>query len=175
MEATVPAVSRRGGFSTLEGLFASAILALTITGMFGLWSGMFRRAGQARGAAEATEIARAEVERAKLFGMDYLPLGTYNATTGNATWLGAYSPSSNSWVSGGSSFYDVSGNRVASKTATGATYEVQLQITDTSVLPKTGGYTLQLESRRTLVVTVDTVSDNAEVLRMATLIAPGGL
>ena len=168
-----PATGRRRGFTALEGLFASAILALAITAMFGLWAGMFRRIGQARYAAQAGQLARAEIERAKVYGMDNLPAGTYNATTDSATWSGAYSPSSNGWVAGGSGYFDQNGNRLT--TVSGAALQVQAQIVDSNVLPKTGGYAFGLESRRAFVVTVNSVADNTEVMRMATVIAPGGL
>jgi type II secretory pathway pseudopilin PulG len=172
----VPAARRpsgRRGFSIVEALFASAILALAIVAMFGLWAGMFRRLSQARYAAQAGQLARAEIERAKVYGMDNLPMGAYSATTGSATWTGAYSPASNGWAAGASSYFDQNGNRLAG--ATGAALQMQAQIVDSDVLPKSGGYAFGLESRRALVVRVNDAATGGEVMRMATVIAPGGL
>ncbi len=167
--------SRRRGFSALEGLFASAILAVAITAMFGLWSGMFRRNGQARFAAQAGQLARAEVERAKVYGMNNLPVGTYDAPSNSASWTGAYDPTANAWVASGSSYFDQDGNRLATATTAGAALQVQAQIVDTNVLPTSSGYAFQLESRRAFIVIVSSLADGTELFRIATVITPGGL
>ena len=163
------------GFTALEGLFASAILAFAITAVFGLWSGMFRRFGQARFASQAGQLARAEVERAKVFGMDTLPTGVYDPLSDAATWTGAYDPSANAWASGAAGYFDVSGNRLASASTAGAALKVQAQIVDSNVLATQTGYSFGLESRRSFVVTVNSVDDGSEVFKTATVIAPGGL
>lgn len=164
---------RQRGFSATEGLVASAILALAITGMFGLWSGMFRRIGRAREASQAAQIARAEIERAKVFGTDNLPTGTYDAGTKSATWTGAYSTANNAWASGATAYFSVAGARLPS--SAGALLKLQTSIVDSNVLPKTGGYTFQLESRRSLIVTVRSVASGAEVFKVATVVVAGGL
>ena len=166
---------RRRGFTIVEGLFASAILAVAITAMFGLWTGMFSRLGQARFAAQAGQLARAEVERAKLYGMDNLPMGTYNAGSNSATWTGAYDPTSNAWTSGASGYFDPSGDRLASATAAGVALKVQSQIVDSNVLATSGGYAFQLESRRSFIAIVTSTVDGSEIFRIATIITPGGL
>ena len=167
--------ARRRGFTIVEGLFASAILAFAITAIFSLWTGMFHRDSQARFAAQSGQLARAEVERAKVYGMNNLPVGTYDPTSASASWTGAYDPSSNAWVAGGSSFFDQSGNRLASGTTSGAALQVQAQIIDTDVLATGNGYAFQLESRRAFLAIVYSMTDGSELFRIATVITPGGL
>lgn len=166
---------RQGGFSALEALFASAIVAVALVAIFGLWTGMFRRNGQARFAAQAGQLARAEVERAKVFGMDNLPTGLLDLSSNTATWVGTYDPTSNTWVSGGTSTFDQDGNRLASANAGGAALQVQAQIVDTNVLPTGSGYSFQLESRRSFLAIVTSAADGTELFRIATVITPGGL
>lgn len=154
---------------------ASFILGLTIIGAFGVWSGMFRRIGRAREAGQAAQIARAEVERAKVFGMSNLPMGTYNSSTSSATWTGAYSTTANAWSAGGASYYDVNGNRLASAATAGAAFKLQTTINDSNVVPNGSGYSLQLESRRSLTVKVTSVADGSDIYQVATIVALGGL
>lgn len=167
--------SRQRGFSALEGLFASAIVAVAITAIFGLWAGMFRRNAQARFAAQAGQLARAEVERAKVYGMDKLPVGVYDPATDTATWTGSYNPGTNAWVSGAKCAFDQDGNRLASSSASNAALTVQAQIVDTNVLAQGSGYAFQLESRRAFLAIVTSVADGTELFRITTVITPGGL
>lgn len=167
--------ANRRGFALVEGLVASAILALAITALFGLWAGMFRRIGVTRYAAQAGQLARAEAERAKVYGVDNLPMGTYSASTGTATWTGAYVPSTNAWTAGASSAFDLAGNRLASASTSGAALGIQSTLVDSNLLTTSGGYVFGLESRRTLVVTVTSVTDGSTILKIATILAPGGL
>ena len=103
--------SRRRGFSLLESLIASVVMAVSITGMVSLWTIMFARYSTAREITQAAQLARAEVERAKVFGVSNLPLGTYNSTTLTASWTGTFDPTANSgaggWTSAGTSYFDL--------------------------------------------------------------------
>lgn len=166
---------RTKGFTIVEGLIASAILGLALTALFAHWVGTFNRMTRAREVAEAGLIARASVERAKVFGAPNLPLGTYASATNTATWTGAFNPLTGAWVADSWTYYDRSGNQVANQTATGARFKVQATISDTGLLSKNATYTFQLQSERAFAVTVVRVPEGDVLARMGTNIVPGGL
>lgn len=173
-------VARRSGFSLIEGLVAAMIMGIALVGMFALWIGLFSRFLRAREIAEAGELARAEVERARAYGANNLPKGTYSAGTGTGTWTGAFDPTANSgagtWTSGLSSYYDVNGTRLASSSSAEVKFRLQGTFSDSGVVGVTGGsYTLDMTSKRAFQVTVWTTSDNAAVIAMGTVLVQGGL
>jgi Tfp pilus assembly protein PilV len=163
------------GLSIVEALLASLVVAVAITAMVGGWTVSFRENQRATEAAQAGQIARAELERAKVFGVLNFPTGTYNSTTLTGSWTGAYDPTSG-WVSSGTTYFNFNGVQVASSTASGVYFSEQLTTTDSTVLKGTGTtYTVSVASRRAIVVTIKRVSDNTVVLRMATNMVTGGL
>lgn len=166
---------RQRGFSLIDGLVASLIMALAVTAMFVAWAVMFRQDAATRLMGEAGQLARAEVERARLFGADNMPMGTYSATTLSATWAGSFDPTANAWVSGGTGYFDAWGNRLAGLSSTGVALSTQTALTDTNVLPSTTGYVLQVASRRKLVVTVRRTSDASLLYQTSTYLVQGGL
>lgn len=168
------------GFALIEAVVAVSVLALTTAAAYAGWSVMVRHNLSTHGIGGAAQIARAEVETAKLFGADGLPLGVYSASSGTASWTGAFDPTANSgagaWTSSVTTYYDAAGNPVASVSAAGATFVVQDTITDANVLATTGGgYALQPTSGREFVTTVTLVADGSTASRMGTLLVEGGL
>lgn len=168
------------GFGLIEGIVAVSALALVTAGAFVGWTVMLRKNIASHQNGLAAQLARAEIEKAKLYGADTLPLGTYSAGSGTALWNGSYDATANSgaggWVLGGTSYYDGAGNQVASATSSGVTLAITDAITDTSVLAAVGGgYLLQPTSQRELVTTVVLVSDGSTILRMGTTLVEGGL
>lgn len=169
---------RHQGFALIEVIMSVSVLGIVTAGAFVGWSLMSRhnRAGHLN--AQAAQLARTEIERAKLNGPGGLPLGTYVAATGLATWNGAYDATANAgvggWVSSLPVYYNVSGAQVAS--SSGASFVVSDTITDSIVLASGGsGYVLQPASQRQVVVTVSRASDGATVFTMGTILAQGGI
>ncbi len=162
---------RQRGFTIHEGLVASGILTLALTGLFVHWAGMFRRATRARETSQAALLARAEVERAKVFGTANLPQGTYAPASASATWTGAYGASG--WVANGFAYFDASGKRLAG--SSGARYRLQATISDSGLMGKTGGYGFSLKSRRNFVVAASLVPEGTTIFHMGTIFTPGGL
>ncbi len=132
----------------------------------------------------ATQLARQELEIAKTWGYDNLPLGTYSAGTSSAVWTGSYDPTLNSgaggWSSGNSAYFDIDGTRVASGSATQA-YQLTTTITDTSVEPpdpNSGNpvsYALGYLALRRVGVTVVQLSTGNTIITMGTYIVKGGI
>jgi prepilin-type N-terminal cleavage/methylation domain-containing protein len=169
----------RRGFSLAEVLAASLILGVAISGMFSLWNvcnNSIRNSGEIN---QAGQIARAELERAKVYGAQNFPFGVYSSGTQTATWTGAFDPSANSgaggWSSGAVSYYDYQGGWLA--TSSGAAFSVQLSLTDSNVLPAvTGtGYDIDLRSRRAVVATVTQLRDSTVLFKSGTNLVVGGL
>lgn len=173
--------SRRArGFSLIDGLVASVILGLATVASFVGWMAVLRRNAVSRSLGEAGQIARAEIERAKIMGADNLPFGTYDPTSRTGAWTGAYDASANSgqggWVASQTAYYDVQGNRLSGATSPGVCFAVQDTIKDTGIVSGTpGGYGLQPSSQREFAVSVSQVSDGAVVFQMATLLVQGGV
>lgn len=166
---------RTKGFTIVEGLVASAILALAITALFAHWVGTFNRLTRSREAAQAGQLARASIERAKVYGTANLPLGTYSSSTNTATWTGAFNPTTGAWVAGEWTYYDRNGSQVASGTAPGVKFKMQATISDTGLLTKNSSYAFQMKSERAYAVTVLRVPEGDTLARMGTNIVPGGL
>jgi len=154
------------------------ILAVTTAGVFVGWSVTVRHNLDSHLNAQAAQLARAEIERAKLNGANGLPFGAYSASSGTAAWSGAYDATANAgtggWVANLPVYYDASGTRVAS--AANASLVLMDTLTDSGVLATQGsGYALQPTSQRGIVVTVTLTSDGSTVLAMGTTLVQGGL
>ena len=169
---------KRRGFSFFEGLMAAFMLAVVIMGLYSGFNVCFTRILHSNEVILEGQLARAEAERAKVFGPSNFPLGTYSSGTSTATWTGTWDPTANSgagsWVSGGTAYYDVAGTRLTS--ATNAFYSSQVSVTDSSVLPSNGGsYEVVGTSRRAVIVTVTKISDTSVVVQFGTNLVIGGL
>ncbi len=166
---------RNRGFTLIEGVVATFILAVVVVAMFGGWSACFTESAQIAEITESANIAQAELEIAKTYGAANMPLGTYNSSTQTGTWTGAYIPATG-WTSGGTAYYNFAGTQLASSTSSGAFFSVSLTLTDSSVLPGTGTtYTLQQTSIRAAVATVTNISSGTVDFTMATNLVQGGL
>ena len=163
------------GFTLIEGVIASFILAVVIAALFASWATCFNQSAQITEVTSAANIAQAELGIAEVFGAANMPTGTYNSSTSTGTWTGAYIPATG-WTSGATAYYNYGGTQVASSTATGAFFSVSLTMTDTSVLQGTGTtYTITGTSNRGLVVTVTNISTGVVDFTMATNLVEGGL
>jgi hypothetical protein len=154
-------------------------MGVAITGLVGLWSVCTKKVMDAREVAVAAQLARAELERAKVLGYRNMPKGQFSTSSGTALWRGAFSPTVNapkgSWVSGGTSYFDFQGKRVSSTSPT-VKFSVQTQVTDADVMTvSSGGYELGDIGRRTATVTVRRVSDSAAITTMGTILVRGGV
>jgi Tfp pilus assembly protein PilV len=177
--------TRQRGFTIAEAVIAGAVLAVGISGASVAWVGVYNNYQAANLATVAGQIGRAEVERAKIYGVNNLPLGTYSSTTQEGTWQGSFDPTSNTWVTGtstsdyvigGLAYYDNKGNRVTSSTAAGVSFYTTMYITDDTVAPTTGtGYVLTNTSRRSLEIDVYSLPSNTMVESFGTEMVMGGV
>jgi prepilin-type N-terminal cleavage/methylation domain-containing protein len=174
--ATVAKVNRRNrGFTLIEGIVATFILAVVIVAMFGSWSACFSQSAQMSETTSSAQICQSELEMAKVFGAANLPLGTYSSSTATGTWTGAYITSTG-WTSGATAYFTFTGTQVASSSSTGAYFSLQMTITDSNVLAGTGTtYTLAQTSLRSALVTVKNIQTGAVDFTMATNLVQGGL
>jgi prepilin-type N-terminal cleavage/methylation domain-containing protein len=175
----IPMVSKTRGFSLIETMVSTLILAVAITGMFSLWnvcSTSIHHSGEINAAGQ---IARAELERAKVYGASNFPTGVYSSGRQTGSWMGTFDPTANSgaggWVSDGISYYDYQGVRLTS--SSGAAFSIQLSVTDSNVLPATTGtsYAIDFRSRRAVVATVTQLRDNTVLFRSGTNLVVGGI
>jgi prepilin-type N-terminal cleavage/methylation domain-containing protein len=168
--------SRRSkGFTLIEALVATSIMAVAIVAMFGSWSTCFKQSKNISETTEAAEIAQTEIEIAKVYGSANLPTGTYNSSTSTGTWTGAYIAGSG-WVAGGTAYYSFKGTQLASSTTAGVYFSVSLTATDSSVMQGSGtSYSLQQTSIRGIVVTVTNVASGKVDFTMATNLVQGGV
>jgi Tfp pilus assembly protein PilV len=161
----------------MEVMMASFILAITVIGLYGSFNSSFYSSDTARQAALAGQLGRAEIERAKVYGMTDLPLGTYSSSTQTATWTGAYDPTANTnaggWVSGETAYFDMYGTRLYS--ATNAFMSLQDTFVDSNVVASSNTYTYQLQSEKAMVVTAKLVKTGATLFTEGTNIVTGGL
>jgi len=166
---------RNRGFTLIEGVVATFILAIVVAAMFASWNTCFTQSGQIAEVTSAANIAQSELEIAKTFGAANMPLGTYSSSTQTATWTGAYIPATG-WTSGATAYYSFTGTQLASSSSTGAYFSLSTTVTDSSVLPGTGTtYTLQQTSNRAVVATVNNLATSATDFTMATNLVQGGL
>ncbi|MBS1702589.1 MAG: hypothetical protein JST12_13060 [Armatimonadetes bacterium] len=178
--ATTMAGSRRRtrlGFTIIEGIVAALIMALAIAGMFAGWNAIDWRYYSTREAVQAAQIGRGELERAKVYGADNLPVGSYDTNTQLGTWTGSYISSSGTWSSGGTAYYDLTGTPVASSTAAGVKFSAQMTITDSDVRPNLANtsYAFTVTSKRAAVITVRRISDSQILFTQGTNLVRGGI
>jgi Tfp pilus assembly protein PilV len=169
---------RFSGFTLIEVLVASLTLAVAIMALFAAWRVCHVEILASAEINQAGELARAEVERAKLYGPANFPKGTYSSTTSTATWTGSYDPTANSNAGGfgsGVSYYDYQGNRQS--TSSGAAFSVLLTVTDSGVQPAASGtgYQIDVGSRRAIVATITRLRDGFVIFHSGTNMALGGI
>lgn len=170
----------QSAFSLIEGLIASLILAVALTALFQLWSYNFSSLQSTGEVAEAGQIARAELEWAKIHGARLIPTGTYSPSTDKGTWIGSFDPTANSgagaWVQDTPSYYTIEGVRVASSTTAGARYSVLTEFTDRTVLIGAGNaYKIDNTSIRAAIVTVKRLPEGKQIFSSGTNLVVGGL
>jgi Tfp pilus assembly protein PilV len=169
---------RNAGLTLIEILVAGMILIVAIVGMFSLWNVCSRSILNSGEVNEAGQIARAELERAKVYGPSSFPIGTYSSGTQTGTWTGSYDPTANSgaggWVNA-VSYYDYQGVRLAS--STGAAFSLYLTLTDSDVLPAASGtgYAIDVTSRRAVVATVTRLRDSSVLFQSGTNMVRGAI
>jgi Tfp pilus assembly protein PilV len=165
------------GFALIEVLVSSFLMAVCISGLAALWVYCLNQIQDSRELSIVGQLARGEVECAKVNGFPRLPQGSYRSDTRDAVWSGSFDRLGNSgkgrWISGADSFYDVNGQ----PTTGVATYSIRSELRDTDINVSTSGsnYELGLAARRTLTVTVKRLPEGKVVFRMATEFAKGGL
>src|ERR1022692_3354903 len=125
----IRAHGRVRGFTLLEGVISTLIMSVAIVAMFASWSTCFKQSENTARITAAEEIARAQIECAKVFGAANMPTGTYNSSTSTGTWTGAWIPATG-WTTSGTAYFDGNGNQLASSTS--AVYSASLALTDTS-------------------------------------------
>ncbi len=172
--------TRRHGFTLIEGLVAGLILSVALAAMFRLWAVCYTRIQSSGEITQAGQLARAELERAKVFGALLFPTGAYSSVTGCGTWSGSFDPTANSgagsWVSGHIEYFDIAGNRVASSGAAGVRFSLSVSTIDSGVLTGSGSsYTIDLRSRRALLVTVRRQPENSVLFTVGSNLVVGGL
>lgn len=173
---------RLKGTSLIELLIATTVVGITILGSLKLIVYCYNETFQSRLAAAAGEVARGEIERAKVWGYYNLPTGTYSSTNGGTgTWTGAFDNTQNSgvggWVKSTPMLYDLNGNQ-GTASSTGLWLVVTDTITDTGgtqVLQNGSAYNLDLYATRSFVVVVTNAVTGATILTKGTTIVRGGL
>jgi prepilin-type N-terminal cleavage/methylation domain-containing protein len=172
------AKSRKRGFTLIEMLAAAVIMIVGIAGLYGGWTVCNSEILNSGEINQAGELARAEIERAKVYGVTNFPAGTYSSGTGTATWTGSFDPTANSGVGAwgsGVSYYNYQGTRLAN--STGAAFSIYLTVTDSSVLANAAGtaYTFDVKSRRAIVATVTRLRDGSVLFNSGTNMVLGGI
>ena len=148
-------------------------MGVSIVALVGVWLfvfNFFTRTGEVQ---QAGQLARAELERCKAYGVKNLPLGTVSGTT--ASYTGSFDTSSNTWSAGTVQYYDYSGQRVANRNAAGARFSVSDTITDSTIATTATSYGFTIKSRRAVVVTVTVLPGNKPTITMGTNLVLGGL
>jgi prepilin-type N-terminal cleavage/methylation domain-containing protein len=171
---------RRRAFTLVEVMTASLIMAVSLVALFRLWTVCDIRIQQSGEISECGQIARAELERAKLYGSDNFPTGTYNSGAGYGTWTGSFDPTANSgagaWTAGHLEYFDLQGNRLASSTTAGVRYSLSLSTQDSNVQQGSGtSYFVSSTSRRALIATVRRLPDDTVLYSIGTNLVKGGL
>jgi type II secretory pathway pseudopilin PulG len=185
MTLTHPVRSQVRASSLIEVLVACLILSIALVGFLRVFQVNYNLAREARLGGVSGQISRAEIERAKVWGYDYLPYGTFVAgTPPTGTWAGAFDATSNGgaggWTTGGVTYYDINGVQTTSASAT-----KRFTMTDSlidagsgpsyQVLKNGTTYTLDYFATRTLVVTVADATSGSTLLSSGTVLVEGGL
>jgi type II secretory pathway pseudopilin PulG len=167
---------RQSGFTLIEGIASGTIIAVAVTGMFTAWISVDNRFSNSRIVSVAGQVGRAEMERAKVFGIANLPLGVYAACSNTASWQGTFDPTAaagaGAWTSGEASYFDQYGSRLPN--STGAVVQVEDSLTDSNILTTGSSYGFQLTSYKSVVITATATSDGSTLFSEGTNIVMGG-
>ncbi len=154
-------MNRQRGVSLIELLISSLIVVMVLVVGANAWVyGMKLSVAQYK-TSVASQIARADVERAKIVGFANLPLGTIAGDSQSATFNGTVE------------YFDKNG--VAQGNSTGAYLSLQRKIVDAPITVSGTTYTLNGFSKRTITTTVKDPTNNTVVLVMGTVLAKDGL
>jgi len=164
---------RQRGVTLIEAMISTLVASVAIVAMFASWGTCFKQSENTGKVVAAEEIARSQIETAKVFGAANIPTGTYSTATSTGTWTGAWIPATG-WTSAGTAYFDKNGNQLTS--STNAVYSASMTFTDTTVQQGTGTtYSIQATSLRNGVVTVTLISTGATEFTMGTDLIEGGL
>jgi len=151
----------RRGLTLVELLVSAMIMVVIIVIGAQAWAyGMTLSVSQQR-LTVAGQIARADIEGAKVIGWANLPLGTLNGAKTEAVHTPAVR------------YFDQSGTPLAN--STGAIYSVKRQTIDTGFTLVGSSYALTDSTRRRIIVSVTLVPKNQQVVQFATLLAKDGI
>jgi Tfp pilus assembly protein PilV len=168
-------VDKRRGITYIEALAATLILVIGIGGMFGIWRMSMNSIQNSNEVNIAGELARTDIEEAKIQGYKNLPQGTYTGTviyppdtaaTGYGTWTGT------------TEFYDAMGAQQAIASANTATrFSLQRTIVSYRVLPvqSSTAFSLTDNSVRVIKVVVNEYPANTPLVTMGHVLVKGGL
>ena len=180
-----PVRLRLGGSSLIEILVACLILSIAIVGTLRVFQVNYNLSKEARVGGVIGQISRAEIERAKVWGFDNLPCGTFvTGTPPTGTWSGAFDSTSNSgaggWTTGGTMYYDINGAQTTSASATKRFTLIDSLVDAGSspsyqVLQSGTSYTLDFFATRTLTVTVADATSGSTLLTSGTILVTGGI
>lgn len=154
------------GATLIELMVASLVMVVGVVGLFSLWTYSYGVIQGQRVVGVAGQIARGDIEKAKVQGFWNLPKGTIGSTKTTAVWTGP------------TEYFDVNGVKVQATAPNADTYySLVRQVVDSNFLPlETGGtYALTGVSLRSVRTTVRRVRDNAVVSTMGTNFSRGGL
>lgn len=151
--------NRLRGLTLVELLASTVIATLTLVVGANAWGYCMTISVQQHQTSVGSQLARADIERAKVLGWANLPLGTLSGTT--ATHTGALE------------YFNAVGAPLAN--STGAIFSVQRTVTDTGITVNGTTYTLNATSKRTVTATVRTISPSKAVVSMATVLAKDGV
>jgi hypothetical protein len=112
---------------------------------------------QQRRVTVGSQIARTDIERAKVVGWANLPLGTLNGTKTEATYNAP------------TEYFDNNGSQLAN--ATGAAFSLQRSVVDSNIAVSGSTYTLKDASLRKISSTVKYVPKNETIVTYATYLA----
>ncbi len=147
------------GLTLVELLASTVIASLTLIVGANAWGYCMTISVQQHQTSVGSQLARADIERAKVLGWANLPLGTVSGTTATHT--------------GSLEYFNSVGAPLAN--STGAIFSVQRTVTDTGITVSGTTYTLNSLSKRTVTATVRTLSPSKVVVTMATVLAKDGV
>lgn len=152
---------KRKASSLIELLIALTVTAVGVVGMFSLY-GYAQGLGQnQRISAMASQLARADIEKAKVLGFANLPVGTTDFSRTKGVWTGTVE------------HFDADGAPLAN--STGSFYNLQRSIEDRGIASSGSTYTLKDSSLRTVKTVVKRTSTGEILVTMGTNLVKGGL
>jgi hypothetical protein len=152
---------KKKGVSLIELLMACLVSTLGVVGLFSSWTFCSSIILSQRTTTVAYQLARANLEDAKVLGFPNLPLGTLDVARTQAT------------LTDSPVYFDADGNKLGG--SSGAYYSVVRQTVDKNISVSGSTYTLSGKSIRAVTVTVKRVGSNESILTMGTNLAKDGV